>query len=132
MVTHTDIILDSVADGVFTIDMDWHITSFNAAAERITGIAREEAIGRPARELIATTSALANPSHVLRLVPGLRLNDTSGAWATRDGGGGGFGVTVGMLAQRAPMSRARFAKPPRRRLKTESLGAERTARLRPR
>jgi PAS domain S-box-containing protein len=51
MVTHTDIILDSVADGVFTIDMDWHITSFNAAAERITGIPREEAIGKLCAEV---------------------------------------------------------------------------------
>jgi PAS domain S-box-containing protein len=34
----TDIILDSIADGVFTIDKDWRITSFNRAAERITGV----------------------------------------------------------------------------------------------
>jgi PAS domain S-box-containing protein len=39
-------ILDSVADGVFTVDMQWHITSFNKAAERITGIKACEAIGR--------------------------------------------------------------------------------------
>ncbi|MCK4966879.1 PAS domain S-box protein, partial [bacterium] len=38
-------ILDSIADGVFTIDMDWKITSFNTAAERITGVGREEAVG---------------------------------------------------------------------------------------
>ena len=42
----TQIILDSIADGVFTVDMDWRITSFNRSAERITGIPREEAIGR--------------------------------------------------------------------------------------
>jgi len=42
----TKIILDSVADGVFTIDSDWKITSFNRAAEKITGIAKDEAIGR--------------------------------------------------------------------------------------
>lgn len=40
------IILDSVADGVFTVDLDWRITSFNTAAERITGVKREEAVGR--------------------------------------------------------------------------------------
>jgi len=38
-------ILDSVADGVFTVDRDWRITSFNKAAERITGVAHDEAIG---------------------------------------------------------------------------------------
>ena len=31
-------ILDSVADGVFTINLDREITSFNRAAERITGV----------------------------------------------------------------------------------------------
>ena len=40
------IIYDSLADGVFTVDMDWRITSFNRAAEKITGITREEAIGK--------------------------------------------------------------------------------------
>jgi PAS domain S-box-containing protein len=39
-------ILDSVADGVFTVDRDWNITSFNRAAERITGFSREQAIGQ--------------------------------------------------------------------------------------
>jgi PAS domain S-box-containing protein len=38
-------ILDSIADGVFTVDRDFIITTFNRAAERITGFAAEEAIG---------------------------------------------------------------------------------------
>jgi len=38
-------VLDSVADGVFTVDREWRITSFNRAAERITGVHRDEAIG---------------------------------------------------------------------------------------
>jgi len=41
-----DIILDSIADGVFTVDSDWNVTSFNRAAERITGVPREQALGR--------------------------------------------------------------------------------------
>ncbi|MGD2108040.1 MAG: sigma 54-interacting transcriptional regulator [Phycisphaerae bacterium] len=41
-----DVILESIADGVFTVDEDWRITSFNRAAEQITGVAREAAIGR--------------------------------------------------------------------------------------
>ena len=40
------IICDSLADGVFTVDMDQRVTSFNRAAEKITGISRVEAIGR--------------------------------------------------------------------------------------
>ena len=41
----TEIILNSIADGVFTVDRDWRITSFNRAAEEITGILKDEAIG---------------------------------------------------------------------------------------
>ena len=44
-------ILDSVADGVFTVDQDFQITSFNRAAERILGIPREEAIGQQCCEI---------------------------------------------------------------------------------
>ncbi len=40
-----DPILDSIADGVFTVDRDWNIMSFNRAAERITGTSRDEAVG---------------------------------------------------------------------------------------
>ncbi|NOY60055.1 MAG: PAS domain-containing protein [Calditrichaeota bacterium] len=42
----TSIILDSITDGVFTVDKQWRITSFNKAAEDITGIEREETIGQ--------------------------------------------------------------------------------------
>ena len=42
----TEIILDSIADGVFTVDREWKITCFNRAAEQITGIDKEEAIGQ--------------------------------------------------------------------------------------
>jgi len=41
-----DIILDSIADGVFTIDLNNTITYFNHAAERITGISRDQAVGQ--------------------------------------------------------------------------------------
>jgi PAS domain S-box-containing protein len=42
----TDIILQSISDGVFTVDHDWRITSFNRAAETITGVRRVEALGK--------------------------------------------------------------------------------------
>ena len=48
--THA-IILDSINDGVFTVDQDWRITSFNRAAERITGVKRQQAIGKPCCEV---------------------------------------------------------------------------------
>jgi PAS domain S-box-containing protein len=46
-----DQVLDSVPDGVFTVDTEWRVTFFNRAAEQITGIPREEAIGRPCCEV---------------------------------------------------------------------------------
>ena len=42
-----DIILDSINEGVFTVDLNWRLTSFNRAAETITGIRRRDAVGRP-------------------------------------------------------------------------------------
>lgn len=50
-----DIILDSIADGVFTVDLEWRITSFNRAAEKITGIPRAEAIGRLCSDVFRTS-----------------------------------------------------------------------------
>ena len=46
-----EIILNSIADGVYTVDLDWRVTSFNRAAEIITGISREEAIGQACFEV---------------------------------------------------------------------------------
>ena len=44
-------ILDSISDGVFTVDKQWAITSFNKAAERITGIIKTEAVGQKCWEV---------------------------------------------------------------------------------
>ncbi len=41
-----EIILESISEGVFTVDRNWRIMSFNRAAEEITGTLRSEAIGR--------------------------------------------------------------------------------------
>lgn len=51
----TDEILESISDGVFTVDADWRITSFNRAASEITGIPREEAIGRICSEVFRSS-----------------------------------------------------------------------------
>ncbi|MFW6253744.1 MAG: sigma-54 interaction domain-containing protein [Chitinivibrionales bacterium] len=48
---HNSIILDSIADGVFTVDNDWNVTSFNGAAEKIIGISRRDAMGRKCWEV---------------------------------------------------------------------------------
>ena len=49
--SNTDIILESITDGVFTVDKNFNITSFNRAAEVITGFSRREAIGKQCRDI---------------------------------------------------------------------------------
>jgi PAS domain S-box-containing protein len=44
-------ILNSIADGVFTVDREWKITSFNKSAEKITGISSKYAIGKKCFEI---------------------------------------------------------------------------------
>ncbi|MBN1893654.1 sigma 54-interacting transcriptional regulator [bacterium] len=51
----TDAVLESISDGVFTVDLDWRIASFNRAAEEITGIPRREAIGRPCSDVFRSS-----------------------------------------------------------------------------
>ncbi len=46
-----DVILDSINEGVFTVDAEWRITAFNRAAEQITGVTREEAAGKICRDV---------------------------------------------------------------------------------
>ena len=45
------VILDSIHEGVFTVDEQYRITSFNREAERISGYARADAIGRRCYEV---------------------------------------------------------------------------------
>jgi PAS domain S-box-containing protein len=45
------LILDSITEGVFTINPDKIITSFNRAAEKITGFSRKRAVGKKCFEI---------------------------------------------------------------------------------
>jgi PAS domain S-box-containing protein len=45
-------VIQSISDGVMTVDSDWRITCFNKAAERISGVPREKAIGRRCYEVL--------------------------------------------------------------------------------
>lgn len=44
-------LLESIGDGVLAIDRAWTVTLWNPAAERLTGWKREEALGKPLREV---------------------------------------------------------------------------------
>ncbi len=48
---HLSAMLNRIAEGVFTVDVDKRITFFNRAAERITGFSATEAMGRPCQDV---------------------------------------------------------------------------------
>jgi len=49
-----DLILENIADGVFTVDRQFKITFFNQAAERITGCSSKDALGKHCAEVFRT------------------------------------------------------------------------------
>ncbi len=51
----TEAILESISDGVFTVGPDWRVTSFNRAAETITGVSRRDALGRLCSEVFRSS-----------------------------------------------------------------------------
>jgi len=62
------IIFESISDGIFTVDKDCKIMSFNAAAEELTGFSRQEAIDRYCfdifhSDICQTSCALRNTLH---------------------------------------------------------------------
>ncbi|NOX90569.1 MAG: PAS domain-containing protein, partial [Calditrichaeota bacterium] len=51
----TEIILDNITDGVFTIDRDFNITSFNKAGCRITGYSNDQVIGQKCYDIFKSS-----------------------------------------------------------------------------
>jgi len=76
--TPTKAILESISDGVFTVDRNWQITSFNRAAEEITGISRGEAIGRLCSEVFRSSMCETECALRLTLKTGKEIIGRSG------------------------------------------------------
>lgn len=53
-------ILNSIADGVLTVDNEWRITSFNPAAEIITGNRVEDVLGKQCHEIMKSETCKTN------------------------------------------------------------------------
>ena len=75
----TKIVLDSITEGVFTVDSDWRITSFNHAAEKITGVKAQQAIGMKCYDVFhanicQTKCALADTLKTGKDIIGLPVN----------------------------------------------------------
>jgi PAS domain S-box-containing protein len=81
----TEAILESISDGVFTVDKDWNVTSFNRAAEEITGIPRREAIGRPCSEVLRSNMCGDHCPLQLTLKNGKTVIGKSGYFINADG-----------------------------------------------
>jgi PAS domain S-box-containing protein len=71
------LILDSVADGVFTVDRDWRITSFNLSAELITGWNREAAIGKFCSDIFCSSICGKNCAIAESLYTGMPVSQRS-------------------------------------------------------
>lgn len=103
------IILESIEEGVFTVNHEWRIMSFNRAAERITGISRKEAMGRPCREILKadlcgngcvlrktleTDSPIANTKVLITSAEGRRIPVSANTAVLRDSVGKSIGGVV--------------------------------------
>lgn len=71
------LILDSVADGVFTVDRDWRITSFNLSAELITGWNRDAAMGQYCSDVFCSSICGKNCAIAESLYTGLPVSHRS-------------------------------------------------------
>jgi PAS domain S-box-containing protein len=93
-------ILDSIADGVFTVDGRWRITSFNKAAENITGFSRAEAIGRCCYDIFR--ASVCQTSCVLRrtMETGVELINVPVNIVTADGVEKPISVSTAVLRDR--------------------------------
>ncbi len=83
--TSTEAILESICDGVFTVDSEWRITSFNRAAEQITGTSREQAIGQRCSEVFRSSMCEANCALRQTLESGQPIINRSGYIITAAG-----------------------------------------------
>ena len=94
-------ILDSIADGVFTVDGGFLITSFNRAAERITGFDRDEAIGRPCREVFRASICARDCALRCSIETGEKLVNVPVQIQNRSGEGVPITISTSVLYDRA-------------------------------
>ena len=79
------IIFDSITEGVFTTDHDCRITSFNHAAEQMTGFTRQQAVGRYCFDIFRTEICQSRCALRHTLADGKPISDVRVTIMTRDG-----------------------------------------------
>ncbi len=95
--TPTETILESISDGVFTVDMEWRVTSFNRAAEEITGVSRNEAIGQRCSDVFRSSMCEAACSLQETLKTGKPIIGKSGYIVDSDGNRIPISISTAML-----------------------------------
>ena len=48
-------LVNSIADGIYSVDLDMRLTSFSRSAEQMTGFSEEEVLGRPCRDIFRSS-----------------------------------------------------------------------------
>ena len=81
----TQIILESISEGVFTVDHMWRITSFNRAAEQMTGVSRGEALGKHCWEVFRSNMCETDCAMRRTMRQGIPFLDTSTYIVNREG-----------------------------------------------
>lgn len=81
----TDDILDSIGEGLFTVDSNFKINYFNRAAERITGINRENALGKFCKYIFKSGLCYKNCPIARVLESGENLYDVESEIRNEDG-----------------------------------------------
>ncbi len=80
-----DHILESIAEGVFTVDKNFKINFFNKAAEKITGFNREEVLGRFCKHIFRTEQCYTNCPIALALETSDNIYDLEAQYTKKNG-----------------------------------------------
>jgi PAS domain S-box-containing protein len=83
----TQDILDSLSEGIYTVDKDFKLNSYNKAAERITGYKREEVIGKFCKNIMRSDRCLKDCPIARVLETGKNLHDLENTLLTKNGKG---------------------------------------------
>jgi len=93
----TSNILNSISDGVFTINTDWEITSFNRAAELITGIQKKDAVGQKCFEVFKSNMCEKDCPLKRTMKTGKPLINKTGYCISKSGGRIPISVSTALL-----------------------------------
>lgn len=92
-----DSIIESLADGVFTVDRDLRITSFNKGMENLTGFKEMDVVGRRCEEVLRADNCNGNCPLSFTLQRGYGMANISERIAKKNGGNIPIYITTAFL-----------------------------------